>query len=253
MKLKVLGSSSAGNGYILEAKGEALLLEARVPFIETKKALNFQIAKAVACLITHEHKDHAGRIEEVMASAVPCYCSEGTARAIQYRSRRRPGTLQEGKVYEFGSFRVIPFGVVHDAAQPFGYYITHPDLGNDGEGLLFATDTPYLKHTFTGLHTVLIEANYSLPILAEGTKNGRIPAKVRDRIIKSHMSLEHAVQTLQANDLSRLHNVVLIHLSSDNSNAAEFKLYTEQHIRAAGAEVFVAQPGLEITLNDLPF
>ena len=188
-----------------------------------------------------------------MASAVPCYCSEGTAGAIQYKSRRRPGVLQEGTVYEFGAFRVIPFGVEHDAAQPFGYYITHPDLGDDGEGLLFATDTPYLKHTFTGLHTVLIEANYSLPILAEGTRNGRIPAKVRDRIIKSHMSLEHAVETLQANDLSRLHNVVLIHLSSDNSNAAEFKLYTEQHIRAAGAEVFVAQPGLEITLNDLPF
>jgi len=67
------------------------------------------------------------------------------------------------------------------------------------------------------------------------------------------MSLEHAVETLQKNDLSRLHNVVLIHLSSDNSNAAEFKLYTERKIRAAGAEVFVAAPGLEITLNDLPF
>lgn len=253
MKLKVVGSSSAGNGYVLDAGGEALLLEAGVPFIETKKALGFQIAKIKACLITHEHKDHAGRIEEVMASAVPCYCSEGTARAIQYRSRRRPGTLAAGKIYQFGSFQVMPFDVVHDAAQPFGYFITHPDLGQDHESILFATDTAYLRHTFTGLHTVLIEANYSLPLLAEGTRNGRIPAAVRDRIIKSHMSLEHAVATLQQNDLSRLHNVVLIHLSSDNSNAAEFKLYAEQKIRAAGAEVFVAAPGLEITLNDLPF
>ena len=253
MKLKVVGSSSAGNGYILDAGGEALLLEAGVPFIETKKALGFQIAKIKACLITHEHKDHAGRIEEVMASAVPCYCSEGTARAIQYRSRRRPGILQAGHVYEFGQFRVQPFEVVHDAAQPFGYYIAHPDLGKDGESLLFATDTAYLKNTFTGLHTVLIEANYSLPLLIEGTRNGRIPAAVRDRIIKNHMSLEHAVEILQKNDLGHLHNVVLIHLSSDNSNAAEFKRHAEQEIRAAGAEVFVAQPGLEITLNDLPF
>lgn len=253
MKLKVVGSSSAGNGYILDAGDEALLLEAGVPFIDTKKALGFQIAKAVACLITHEHKDHAGRIEEVMACAVPCYCSEGTAGAIQYKSRRRPGILQEGKLYEFGKFLVQPFGVVHDAAQPFGYYIAHPDLGSHGESLLFATDTAYLKHTFTGLHTVLIEANYSLPLLAEGTKSGRIPAAVRDRIIKSHMSLEHAVQTLQANDLSRLHNVVLIHLSSDNSNAADFKAYAERNIRVAGADFHIAQPGLEISLNDLPF
>ncbi len=229
------------------------MLEAGVPFIETKKALGFQIAKIKACLITHEHKDHAGRIEEVMASAVPCYCSEGTAAAIRYKSRRRPGTLQEGRIYEFGKFLVQPFGVVHDAAQPFGYYIAHPDLGSNGESLLFATDTAYLKNTFSNLHTVLIEANYSLPLLAEGTKSGRIPAAVRDRIIKSHMSLEHALDTLRANDLSRLHNVVLIHLSADNSEAEAFKRYAERGIRQAGAEVFVAEPGLEITLNDLPF
>ena len=253
MKLTVIGSSSAGNGYILDAGDEALVLEAGVPFARVKEALNFNITKIAACLITHEHKDHSGHIEEVMASAVPCYCSAGTADAIRYKGRRRPGILKAATIYRFGSFMVQPFEAVHDAAEPFGYYIHHPQMGSEGQSLLFATDTAYLKHRFSGLQTVLIEANYSLEYLQEGTQTGRIPKQVRDRIIKSHMSIDHAVETLRNNDLSALHTVVLIHLSADNSNADEFRQRMETALHIPTAEVLVARPGLEVQINDLPF
>ena len=43
MELKILGSSSSGNGYILEGETSALIIEAGVPLDKAKKALNFDI------------------------------------------------------------------------------------------------------------------------------------------------------------------------------------------------------------------
>lgn len=37
MQLKVLGSSSKGNGYVLDGNNEALVIEAGVKLIEAKK------------------------------------------------------------------------------------------------------------------------------------------------------------------------------------------------------------------------
>ena len=59
MKLKVLGSNSLGNCYILENKDEALILEAGIKLVNVKKALNYNISKIVGCLVSHEHNDHA--------------------------------------------------------------------------------------------------------------------------------------------------------------------------------------------------
>lgn len=55
MKLKVLGSGSSGNCYILENDTEALIIEAGVPFMEVKKALDFNISKIQGVVISHEH------------------------------------------------------------------------------------------------------------------------------------------------------------------------------------------------------
>ena len=55
MKLRVLGSSSAGNCYILENNTEALIIEAGLPFMEAKKALDFNTKKIQGVVISHEH------------------------------------------------------------------------------------------------------------------------------------------------------------------------------------------------------
>lgn len=41
--------------------------------------------------------------------------------------------------------------------------------------------------------------------------------------MESHFSLEHAIGMLKANDLTRLEEIHLIHLSSQNSNAKYIK------------------------------
>jgi ribonuclease BN (tRNA processing enzyme) len=64
------------------------------------------------------------------------------------------------------------------------------------------------------------------------------------------MSIETCKKTLQANDLSKVQNIILIHLSDGNSNAAEFK---KDVAGATGKKVTVADTGLVMELNKTAF
>jgi phosphoribosyl 1,2-cyclic phosphodiesterase len=246
MKLKVLGSSSHGNCYILENDSEALVLEAGVKFAEVQRALNFNTSKIAGCLITHEHKDHAGYINEFLNNAVTVWASEGTIKNTTIKGFRLPRILVAGKLFKTGGFSVIPFQANHDAAEPEGFFINHAETGN----VLFATDTYYLPCTFAGLNNVLIECNYRLDILERNIEAGRIPVAMRNRILQSHLSYENCLQALQANDLRAVNNIVLIHLSDGNSHAQEFK---EGIRKATGKTVHIAESGLELSFNKTPF
>ncbi|MCM1170426.1 MAG: MBL fold metallo-hydrolase, partial [Bacteroides sp.] len=144
MMLKVLGSSSSGNGYVLANGSEALLLEAGVRGADVKRALGFDLSGVAGCLITHEHGDHAGYVNDVLDMAIPVYASQGTIDALQVDGNRLPKPCRAGKMFSLGRFKILPFETKHDCAEPLGYYINHPETGN----LLFATDTYYLPCTF---------------------------------------------------------------------------------------------------------
>lgn len=246
MELKVLGSSSRGNCYVLENENEALILEAGVRFTDVKRALNYNISKAVGCLITHEHKDHAGKINEVLNATIPVYASAGTIENTIIEGHRKPHICAAGTLLTLGGFRIIPFATMHDCAEPLGFFINHDETGN----ILFATDTYYLPSTFAGLNNVLIECNYRLDILEDNIANGRLPIPLRNRTLKSHLSYDNCVQTLQANDLTKVNNIVLLHLSNDNSHAEEFRAGIK---KVTGKTVYVAEAGLVINLNKTPF
>lgn len=52
--LKITGSSSLGNGYILECNNEILLIEAGTSFKKkTLPAINWEGGKVVGCLVSH--------------------------------------------------------------------------------------------------------------------------------------------------------------------------------------------------------
>jgi len=246
MILKVLGSSSAGNCYILENDGEALILEAGIRFSEVKRALNFNISKVVGCLITHEHKDHAGYINDFLGTCIPVWASEGTIKNTTIKGDRLPLYCEAGSLFKLGGFKIIPFETMHDCAEPLGFFINHAETGN----ILFATDTYYLPCTFSNLSNILIESNYRMDILEKNTRNGSISQTQRNRTLQSHMSYETCLKTLLANDLSKVNNIILIHLSNDNSNALDFQKGIQ---KATGKTTHIADKGMEILFNKTPF
>ena len=173
--------------------------------------------------------------------------SQGTKHALGFSSSYWAKGLLPFEQVVINGFRVIPFPVQHDAAEPYGYLIRHEECGT----VLFATDTYFLKYKFPGLNNVMLECNYSKEILDANFTAGRIDKKLYERTIKSHMSYDNCLLTLQANDLSQVCNILLLHLSDNNSNATEFihgieRLYPE-------IEITAATNGLSLTFNKNPY
>lgn len=245
MKLKVVGTGSKGNCYILENEHEALIIECGVNIKFIKQALNFNVNKVAGCIVTHEHKDHSKSIVDLHKLGINTYTTSGTYNSLGIKNHRAI-SLEKRKVVSIGAFKVMPFDVNHDAADPIGFIIKHNETGN----ILFLTDTFYSAYTFKNLNNIIIEANYSKKIIDAKVRAGASPEFLRNRIIKSHMSLENCVKMLKANDLSKVNNIVLIHLSDSNSHEIDFGNTVTD---ATNKTVIVANNGMDINFNKTPF
>lgn len=246
MKLKVISTGSVGNSYLLIGKNETLLIEAGVNFKDIKKALNFDLSKVVGCIITHEHLDHCKGASEVMRAGIDVYCSLGTLKARSLGNESRAYQVKNRIAFTVGNFKILPFNVQHDANEPLGFLIEHPECGKT----LFLTDTYYCKYTFPGLNNILIEANFSKAIIDKKYGPESDKEFLRNRILQSHFSLENCKEMLSANDLSKVNNIVLIHLSDTNSNEKQF---VEEVSELTGKNVIAAVNGMKIDFNIHPF
>ena len=69
-RLKVLGSGSSGNCYLLECKDESLILEAGFNYKRIKEFIGFDLSRISGLLVTHEHDDHAKGLEGCFVMAM---------------------------------------------------------------------------------------------------------------------------------------------------------------------------------------
>lgn len=223
MVIKVLGSSSSGNCYILESDTEALIIEAGLPFMEVKKVLNFNVRKIMGVVAGHSHKDHSGFIDQYKGIC-PIY---------------KP--YEVNKPHErFGNFFIKAFPLVHDV-ECYGFYIQHPDIGT----LVYATDTEYIKYRFKNLNHILVEANYSDDLIDNEAIN-------YSHVMRGHMSLQTALDFISTNDNANLRTVCLLHLSDKNSDSEQFLQKTKEKVKY-GADCYIAEKGLEVDLSLCPF
>ena len=215
---KAYGSSSLGNFYTVDDGNTKLMIEAGIRFKEIQKAVKFRFSEFAGCLLTHCHGDHSKSIQEVVRAGVDVYSSEATLKQLGVSSHRAK-FIEEKTPFVLGSWTILPFRIEHDVEDPLGFLLAN----RAGEKLVFATDTFYLRYTFSGLTHLAIECNFSQEILDRNLENGKIAASLCNRIMRSHMSLERLKEFLQANDLSNLREIHLLHLSDSNSDEALFK------------------------------
>lgn len=240
MKLKVLGSGSAGNCYLLQNENETLMLECGLPYKTILKGLNFNLNNVVGCLVSHEHKDHSKSIRDIINNGIDVYSSSGTLKKVDIKNYRAK-IIESEKQFTIGEFTILPFKTQHDAAEPLGFLIYHSDFGK----LLFITDSYYCKYKFSGLNHIMVECNYSSCILQRNIGEGLIHHVLAGRLLKSHFSLENVKEFLKATDLREAKEITLLHLSDGNSNALEFK---EEIEKLTGKPAYVADKGLELEL-----
>lgn len=235
MKLKVLGSGSSGNCYLLENETECLVIEAGVSFMEVKKALDFNVRKIVGVIASHSHGDHAKYVAEYKKSGI---------HTVSFGEELPEYDAEKMKHYKLGmgKFRIKPFPLVHDVPC-YGFYITEPSMGS----CIYATDTEYVRWRFKNVNHILVEANYT-----EADFVQKIDDPKRDHVLTGHMSIETCKSFILANNSPALRNVCLCHLSAENGDAERFKQVI-QEVVALDVNVTVAEKGLEVSLNLCPF
>ena len=235
MKLKCLGSSSKGNCYLLIGGSETLIIEAGVNFKKVKEALDFDLSNVVGCLVSHEHGDHFNAAKDMSNAGIDVYSNRPVINKIGSGY-----VMIKKRVYGVGNFEVYTIRVIHDV-ETFAFMIMHPEMGR----LLFVADTAQFNYSFKGINHLLIEANYDEDIVAENAINNPNAFNNIERLEKSHMSLKECEIACGNNVGPGTKNIVLIHLSSGNSDQEMFKGAIK---KKTGKPVYVAEEGFEIEL-----
>jgi phosphoribosyl 1,2-cyclic phosphodiesterase len=221
MIFKSLASSSHGNAYIVSDNQTKILLECGVSHKQLQKLTGFTLSDFKACLVSHEHKDHAKCVEDLLARGMAVYMSYGTAQALEADTA---SLIEHMEQFNVGSLDIVPFSTFHDAKEPLGFLIKSRV---DGDVLAFATDTVNLRYKFPGLTLLAIEANYDKCVLDRCEK---LPEKVRHRITNSHMEIDTLCDYLSTLDLSECREIHLLHLSDATSREAEFIAKVEKTV-----------------------
>ena len=218
MDITILASGSSGNCCLIDDGVTPLLLDCGLPFKEIQQKLNFKTSEIEACLITHSHADHCQGVKGLAKAGIDCFMNEATWQTLTPSSHRCHILKYPIDRFGIGSWEILAFDAVHDVPC-VGYVLASPKIGK----VLYLTDTAYTKFRFKGLTHILIGCDYSSDILKENVSNGSVDRELRRRVIQSHMSLETLLNMLQANDLSELREIHLLHLSNTNADADLFK------------------------------
>ena len=238
MKLKIISSGSVGNSYILESQNSALLIECGVKVDEVKQAIDFDVFKIKGAIVSHAHLDHSKYMHQVSQLGIPLFASSATFDKMKTPSELRYGILKNGQQKQINEFKVSSFDASHDI-DTLGFII---EAG--AEKVFFLTDSYKLIWNLSSwkFTCVMIEANY-----CEDIVKSKSDSFINKRRLKSHMSIQTAILTLEKMDLSECKNIVLLHLSDGVSNEREFKRITQERF---GIPVTIATKNQVLNLNN---
>lgn len=228
MRLKCLGSSSAGNCYLLQAdNGETLILDCGIPIKEIKKGLNWNVKDVVGAICTHQHQDHSKSVADIRNMGIRVF---------------NPALDIFLDVAHFGDFTIRPFDLTtvdgrwtHTNADGtecpcYGFLIAHKEMGK----LLYITDTELIKWRFKDINHILLGVNYDKDLV--DTDNPKA-----NHVFRGHLSIDTACDFVKANDSDSLQNVIMCHLSSENADKDSFIEKMKNAVN--GANVDVAEQG----------
>lgn len=242
MKLKCIATGSTGNTYALISNtGEILLLDLGVSEKTIKKGIDWKISNVVGAVISHGHKDHSLSVKDFKSMGIPVFAP--------YISKK---SMKIGN----GDFRVQAFDLTtidgswtHTNAngEPcpiYGFLITHTEMGR----MLYITDCELVKWKFKGINHILLGVNYDKDLI-DRDNTGKA-----NHVFRGHLSIDTACDFVKANYSDSLQNVIMCHLSSENSDRDSF--IEKMKKVACGANVDVAERNKEWVLrkgDECPF
>ncbi len=208
------------------------MLDCGKPWKWIQKAMNFKTSQLSAICVTHQHNDHSQGAKDASMAGIDVFVS-GEAKEHLGLEGHRIKTFEPLEQIVIGTLIIKPFPLEHDVPN-YGFLIAN----NTGEKAAYITDTAYCKFRFPPLNLLAIECNYIRDILIKNVETGLIEVERKNRLIRSHFSLDNLLNMLRANDWSKLQECWLLHLSRDNSNEGYMKKAVQEVL---GKPVFIAK------------
>ena len=216
LRLTVLGSGSRGNALLLEAGGDALLVDAGFSFRDLARRLaaaGCDQGTIRAIVLTHEHGDHTrGAARAATAWNVPVYASAGTLAALHGAlGSDRTVPLPASRRVACGAFRLTAYPTAHDAADPVVLVVEDGEGRRIGIACDVGSPTAALGLACRGLDALVLETNHDEVLL----RGSDYPPAVRARIAGrgGHLSNNQAAALAAEVAHAGLSVVVLAHLS----------------------------------------
>lgn len=229
LNVNILASSSKGNCIVVSDSVSSIMLDAGLSY--RRIASKVSVMGLDAVLVTHEHADHSKAIPEMHRRGVNTIMSRGTAGAMCKKHdlfMLRESYAESLVQMETDHWKILPFDVTHDVEEPLGFLIQSKATGKKA---LYVVDSSTIDYDFSGLNTLIIEANYDEASL----ENSSYDEWLKNRVRRSHYSLENLLLFLKSSDLSAAEEIYLVHLSRANSNE---KRFIEEVQSATGVPVF---------------
>lgn len=236
----LLGSGSSGNACYVEARGFGFLIDCGLAPLTLKRrlALIGRDVDSVNCIVlTHEHSDHAGGIERLLAKFphIAVYATKETGRVIHRETgidKLRP--MAPNDTFEIGPFRVMPVPVPHDAAEPVSFRV---ETGGVSFGYMtdLGSTTETMLDKYWNVSTLICEANHDLNRL----RTGPYPYHLKQRVSceTGHLSNDQCASFVsRIAEQGRLKQVVLAHLSEINNTPELAHSAVRAELDACGAE-----------------
>ena len=232
-ELRVLGSSSSGNCYILDCGYEQLIIELGVRFEDVIHSLDFDISKVSGCIVTHAHSDHSEYISKALSFNLSVYSCQDVA-----SKHEGVKVAKTGSITRIGGFSVQPIEVEH-SVPCYSFIIKHKEFGK----ILFITDCRAFTYKFKNVNHILCECNWDNDVIIE---NAFENDKYRS-IHENHLELMQTDEIVKYNFCECTQNVVLLHMSS--RNIRKNKACNMIKTNLGFDNVFVAEKGLKLELN----
>lgn len=245
LKLCVLASGSSGNCTFISTGKTRLLMDAGLSASRTAERLaeiGEQAEKIDAICVSHEHGDHIAGIRVLQKNyGIPVYANSGTLERMD--EEVRGACFTTGSPFTIGDFRIHPFPVPHDAADPVGFILSAGDLT-----VGIATDigmvTSAIRERLRKCQIVVIEANYDEEMLQQSRRPWSLKQRIRGN--QGHLSNRTAATLMAEIASDGLQHLFLAHLSADCNSPqharAAFKTqldaagHTHVRVRVTGAE-----------------
>jgi phosphoribosyl 1,2-cyclic phosphodiesterase len=254
MHYAALASGSKGNCHAFSDGERTLLVDAGISLRQIRQ--RFEIlgphgGEVQALALTHEHSDHIGALGVILRRTDWAILATSETRRAAEKAQGIPIPaqrwieLEAGHPLDWNGWRILPFALPHDAADPVAYRI---EAGSSACAVVtdLGHPTALVADHLQDLDLMVLEANHDVDMLREGTYPPQLKARILSRV--GHLSNASMAELLAKVLSPRLKQCVLAHLSEANNHPDLARFAAEEVLRGSAVALHLAHQRIPLAL-----